>query len=95
MELSIRFAAEVDRRTVEKVVGAVAGVLGVGDDDDDFGEMTDGERGMMDGDGERVGGGEGELESLEVVVAWDGPDTDEVCLDGPIALPFYSGFTVG
>lgn len=82
MELSIRFGVGVDRRTVEKVVGAVAGVLGVGDDDDDdFGEMTDGERGMMDDESERVGGREGELESLEIIVAWDGSDADEVCLD--------------
>lgn len=74
----------MDRRTVEKVVGAVAGVLGVGDDGG-LGEVTDGSEldwGEHGRERDRGGGGEGELGSLEVV-AWDGPDADEVCRSFP------------
>jgi len=58
------FGNGVDRRSVERVVGAVGDEIGLGGC-----EKGDGE----EGDG---GHGDGELESLEIEVAWDGPDAE-------------------
>ena len=55
------FGEGVDRRSVERVVGAV-GEVGGG--------KEEGEEGGVEGEGE------GELESLEVEVAWDWMDAD-------------------
>ena len=92
MELKIIFGKEVDRRSVERVVGSVGDELGFGGRRSEIygGELgEDGwERRYWDEkDGHQREDGEdherdGELDSLEIEVAWDGGDTeaDEVCI---------------
>jgi hypothetical protein len=85
MELKIVFGGGVDRRSVERIVGAVGDEIGfggrrfevyggeLGEDgwERRYWEEKDGLRGEEE-DGER----DGELDSLEIEVAWDGGDTE-------------------
>ena len=88
MELKLVFGVAVDRRSVERVLGAVGDEIGFMGGE----RAWDGEEGWWCvGRDEDDVGEDGELESLEVEVAWDGMDSeaDEVgiCL---FLFPFHT-----